>query len=117
MKTLADILLHPYLHQQRKHDLGDDYTQREVNSWDNMRLVEAISDALEERLTPQVPEAPSKDKSVMTPVMWAVRTEALADVMAMLGAHATPEELADWLKDEHAASKANKTREEWENEI
>lgn len=112
MRTLADHVFEPHLFQQRKHDLGDNYTQREINALDNMGLVEAISDGLEKRL-----QEHSVVRDAPTNLTYAARAAAFQDVMALIGARATLKEVADFCDAEYQAARAKKSREQWENDL
>lgn len=113
MSTLFDSVMEPHLYQQRKHDLGSNYAERQINSMSNTELLENISNALEQRLVALTPPAdPSLDA-----VKFAARAQAFEDIMALIGARATFEEVIDFCKNEHAAAKEGKTRQEWENEL
>lgn len=46
--TLLEKVLYPYEFQARKHELGEDYAENEVNRMTNVELLRAISEALEE---------------------------------------------------------------------
>lgn len=48
MKTLLEQVMEFYLHQERKHELGDGWAENEINNMTNMELLEAISEALEQ---------------------------------------------------------------------
>lgn len=47
-KTLKEILLEPYEFSARKHDLGEDYAERQLNQMSRMQFFDALSEALEE---------------------------------------------------------------------
>lgn len=113
MRTLAEIVMTPWLHQQTKHDLGSNYAERQINSMSNHELLHTLSNAIEERLEAAMP----KDDEAVKKIRFAARAEAFADAMALIGARATYEELIDWLQTEHKAASEGKTREQWEEEL
>ena len=46
--TLYEKVMFYWLHDQRKHDLGENFATKRVNALTNEELLQAISDALEE---------------------------------------------------------------------
>lgn len=43
-------VIYPYQYEQNKHDKGEGYAEAAINRMTNVELLQAISDALEERI-------------------------------------------------------------------